>query len=458
MARFVQVQGPNSVKHHPLQGPEMILGRHPEVDLSLDAPEVSRRHARLSVEGDRYFLEDLGSINGTFVNSTRLQGRLELQERDQVRIGPYLLVFEASSALDTEPDVVIRAEVSAHTANLDLFKQDAASKLQVVLEIAQQLARSLDVEELLPRLLDHLLVLFRQADRGLILMREGEQLVVRASRTRQPLHGAGPVYSRSVVTRVLEEGLGIVAEDAGADERFRSTKTLNVLGIRSFVCVPFKAHDGQPMGVLQLDRFGVGSPFTPEDLHLLTAIALQASVVLENAALHADLLRQDRMKRELALARRIQEGFLAQEVPSAAAAHVELFAQVYPAQEVSGDFYDFFALDENRLAFSVADVSGKGMPAALFMIAVRTLGRHLALTAEHPAAVLQALNDALAVDNPTGMFVTMAFGILNWVTGEVVLSSGGHPPALVQRRQGKIEEIFVPRGRLLGFSRGPLPL
>jgi serine phosphatase RsbU (regulator of sigma subunit) len=455
MAKLILVQ-PGTPQAYTIDSREVVLGRQPDVDIRLDAREVSRRHARVFTEGSQFFIEDLGSSNGTYLNSTRLDGKAELHEQDQIRIGPYLLRFESSPMSDAE--VVIRASAAVHTANMDIFRMDASRKLQAVLEIAHQLARSLNLDEVLPRLLEHLLRLFPQADRGLILMLEGDQLVVRAMKSRRPDRMAGPAYSRSVVRRVLEERVGIVAEDAIADKRFNMTETLSALGIRSLLCVPFQAHDGRPLGVLQLDRFSFGAPFTPEDLHLLTAVALQASVVLENAALHMEMLEKERLKRDLALAREIQEGFLPQELAPLAGGRVDLHARVYPALDVSGDFYDYFPLDAHRLAFTVADVSGKGIPAAIFMTGVRTLARHLAVTAHSPAAVLQQLNDALAVDNPTAMFVTMLFGIYDVAAGEAVLASGGHPPALVRRRSGAVECIAAPVGRLLGFSRGPLPL
>ncbi len=456
MAKLIMVQGPNPGQQYALDDREMVVGRQPDVDLVLDSREVSRRHARIVPDGQRFFLEDLGSSNGTFLNSARLDGKMELHEQDQIRMGPYLFRFEIAPSSDAS--VIVSAQLSVHTANVDLFKLDAGRKLQTVLEIAHQLAHSLELNEILPKLLDHLLRLFPQTDRALILMLEGEHLVVRALKSRRPDRGAGPTYSRSVARRVLDEGIGIVAEDTLADQRFLTTQTLNNLGIRSFLCVPFKAHDGRPLGVLQLDRYGFGNPFTEEDLHLLTAISLQVSVVLENAGLHAELLEKERMKRDLALAREIQEGFLPQDFAPLSEGGLDLFAKVYAALEVSGDFYDFFPLENQRLAFAVADVSGKGIPAALFMTGVRTLARHLAPSGASPAEVLQQLNDSLAADNPTAMFVTMAFGIFDAKKGEVVLASAAHPPAVVRRAGGHTEELTLAPGRVLGFSPGPLAL
>jgi serine phosphatase RsbU (regulator of sigma subunit)/pSer/pThr/pTyr-binding forkhead associated (FHA) protein len=456
MARLVVVEGLLPRQEYELSGRELVLGRQPEVDVLLEAREVSRRHARITCSSGRFTLEDLDSSNGTQVNSAQLKGAVELQERDQIKIGPYTFRFEL--APPEEGPVLIRAETVATPSNTEIFKQDPSRKLQAVLEIANQLGGTLNLDELLPKLLDHLLRLFPQSDRALLLEREGDHLLVRAVRSRRTGQEEGPPYSRTVARRILEEGIGIVAEDAAHDTRFSITQTLNRLGIRSFLCAPLKSSSGRVLGILQVDRFGLGSPFTTEDLNLLTAIAMQAALLLEVSSLHGRLIEQERLKRDLVLARQIQEGFLPEGQPKLAAGPVELFARVYPASMVSGDFYDYFPLDDQRLAFAVADVSGKGIPAAVFLTAVRTLCRHLAQSATSPAHMLQQLNDSLAGDNPTAMFVTMLFGVYDVSTGQVHLASGGHPPALWRHADGTVTVAPGGPGRLLGFAKGPLPL
>jgi sigma-B regulation protein RsbU (phosphoserine phosphatase) len=120
--------------------------------------------------------------------------------------------------------------------------------------------------------------------------------------------------------------------------------------------------------------------------------------------------------------------------------------------------YDFIKLPDGRLAFFVGDVSGKGMPAALFMIAVRTLIRHLAVESQSPGEALTRLNAALAADNPSAMFVTLAHGIYHPGTGEIIMASGGHPAPLLRRASGKVEEVAMQAGRLLGYEGGNLDL
>src|SRR5206468_12248851 len=140
---------------------------------------------------------------------------------------------------------------------------------------------------------------------------------------------------------------------------------------------------------------------------------------------------------ELAMAREIQQGFLPTDFAVFPDQSFELFARIHPAREVSGDLYDFFPLSDGRLAFFVGDVSGKGMPAALFMIAVRTLCRHLGTAGDPPAATLARLNKALSADNPSSMFVTLLYGIYDPKSGEVVLASAGHPPPIRRPAEGE---------------------
>jgi serine phosphatase RsbU (regulator of sigma subunit) len=306
---------------------------------------------------------------------------------------------------------------------------------------------------LLGRLLEHLLRLFPQADRGMVILCEGDRLNVRAqlSRNKSEPQQEYP-YSRTIVGRALEEGVGLLSEDVGGDPNLVLSATMVSLNLRSFLCVPLLGWEGRRLGVLQLDCLRPGHVFRSEDLELLTAISLQVATVLENADLHARRLREERLHQELRLARDIQQSFLPADFALFDDGDPELFARVHPAREVSGDLYDFFRLPDGRLAFFLGDVSGKGMPAALFMIAVRTLIRHLAPTAGSPAELLRRLHTALVADNPTALFVTLAHGVYDRRDGSLVLATGGHPPPLLRRRDGRVAPVQVQPGAFLGSS------
>ncbi|HEV2948218.1 MAG TPA: SpoIIE family protein phosphatase [Gemmataceae bacterium] len=455
MAYLVTLKGPDTGRQFLLEQDVMVLGRQTDSGICLESQAVSRHHARILRVDSNFFVEDMGSSNGTYVNGARIRDRVPLTEKDTLQIGPYIFGLRVPPApVVADEGLVIRSQISASGSDLSLFVQDPARKLEVVLEIAQSLSRTLDLDVLLTKLLDHLMILFPQADQGIVLLCEGDRLVVRAQHNRRADDPTAVTYSRTVVKKALEDGVGILSEDVHADERFIPSATLTALGLRSLICVPLISQDGQRLGVLQLDRFRSGKSFSPEDLQLLTTIGLQVKVVLENASLHAELIREERLRQELALAREIQQGFLPTEFPEPDKVGYELFARVSPAREVSGDFYDFWQLDDGRLVFIVGDVSGKGMPAALFMVMVRTLCRHLGTAGDAPAPTLARLNKALSADNPSSMFVTLLYGIYDPKKGEAVLASAGHPPPILRPGEGDAELVELKRGPLLGVDMG----
>jgi len=460
MATLLTLQGPDSGRTFPVKVPCTVIGRQFDTDVCLAGKAVSRQHAQLLWRENQFCIEDLGSSNGTFVNGQRLNPHqpTPLGEADTLQIGPYLFALRVEDPTPAEPSYIVRESLNARSLNESVFGQDPAQKLQVVVEIAQHLSRTLDLEPLLDKLLDHVLRLLPQTDRGMVLLCEGDKLVVRAQKCRGEAEASEFPYSRTIVRKALDEGMGLLSEDVHADSRFQASQTLTRLDMRSLMCVPLLGHEGARLGVLQVDRFRRGAPFRVEDLQLLTAVGWQVSVALENAALHAERLREQRLHQELAMAREIQQGFLPQGLDGIASSTVELFAQVFPAREVAGDLYDFLRMADGRIAFYIGDVSGKGMPAALFMVAVHTLARHLAKEDCQPSRTLYKLNSALAADNPSGMFVTLGYGCYSPGSGAVVLSCAGHPSPLLRHADGRVEEISLPPGRLLGFDENDIKL
>ena len=117
------------------------------------------------------------------------------------------------------------------------------------------------------------------------------------------------------------------------------------------------------------------------------------------------------------------------------------YASMAPAKEVGGDFYDFFMVDEIHLAVVIADVSGKGVPAALFMVIAKTLIKNHAQAGEEPKDIFTNVNNQLNENNEVGMFVTGWIGILNIVTGHVVYSNAGHNCPVLLHKDGRVEWI-----------------
>jgi len=156
---------------------------------------------------------------------------------------------------------------------------------------------------------------------------------------------------------------------------------------------------------------------------------------------------RERIESELNIARDIQLGLLPMPLPREVAARVELQAAMQPAKEVGGDLYDYFTLPDGRLCFAIGDVSGKGVPAALFMAVTRTLIRATAESETDPALIVQRVNNRLSENNPNMMFVTLLLGVLDLATGELAWANAGHPPPAVVAADGTV--------RLLPGRSGP---
>jgi sigma-B regulation protein RsbU (phosphoserine phosphatase) len=184
-----------------------------------------------------------------------------------------------------------------------------------------------------------------------------------------------------------------------------------------------------------------------------TTVAKTLRQVRERREAARDRERLLLVERDLETAAEIQRAFLPGPAPAAAGRpECALHAAMVPARAVGGDFYDYFPLDDRRLALVVGDVAGKGVPAALLMVVARTLLRATAPREPNPAACLAAVNGQLVRDSPSGLFVTVFYGVLHADTGELLYSTGGHPPAYVLRGGGRVEPAEG-RGLLVGALR-----
>jgi sigma-B regulation protein RsbU (phosphoserine phosphatase) len=435
-----------------------VIGRDPAVEIILPSQLVSRRHARILAHDGQYLIEDLGSRNGVLINDERITGTRPLTDKDQIRITEFVLTLEKVPDNLVDDEAVVRQSVDATTISQDLCSLQSGPKLKVLLELSRLLSGAVEAETLFKQLLDHLLILFPAADRGVVVLCEKGRLLVEMERSRAKGLPSGFPISRTIIRKALDEGVGLLSEDIHSDERFSASATLQRVDSRTLLCVPLIGHDGRRLGAVQLASVRKDAPFAAEDLHLLTTIGMQVAMVLENLSLQEERVQQAQLRKELAMAREIQQSFLPTDFTPVPGGGYELFATVYPAREVSGDLYDFFPLDDGRLAFFVGDVSGKGMSAALFMVAVHALNRHLVLSSSSPAQTLTQLNTSLSRNNRTEMFVTLLHGIFDPRSGAVSLASAGHPRPLLHHRDGSITEVAMSTGRLLGVGEGNLEI
>ena len=211
-------------------------------------------------------------------------------------------------------------------------------------------------------------------------------------------------------------------------------------------------HAGRDLGVLVVARRHEDGAFNSNDFVVFRSAAEQSSFAIGNARIHREAHEKRAMENELQNAREVQRVLLPQENPVLAGFRIS--GTNLPARIISGDYYDYLELDENRFGVAIADVSGKGVPAGLLMAMCRSALRSVAREKSSPAEALAVVNRQLFPDIREDMFISMAYCILNQENGKAVIARAGHDPALLYRQEtGKVELLRSP-GLALGVDDG----
>ena len=257
-----------------------------------------------------------------------------------------------------------------------------------------------------------------------------------------------PLASDSPLVDLLRQsGVAQVITAAPASPHLPNDLTTQ-LTLSTVVLVPLIAH-GDLLGVL-LVTFTTPTAIRKDSIHLLTGIAYQAAVAVESKSLYDRKAAQERLAYELKLAHDIQVNLMPTCCPPLPADwQVAAFWQA--ATEVGGDFYDFIEVEPGQLGVVIADVSGKGMPAALYMVQTRSLLRAVAPGQLDPGVVLARLNQLLAPDTQGGMFVSLFYAIFDTHTGTLTYANAGHNPPLLVRANGQSERLRL-HGLVLGVQ------
>ena len=453
-----QTEGPDRGKVYPIDKDCVILGRHPSCDIVLEIGAVSRQHARIVRTGSGFFLEDLNSRNGTYLNGQRVHGRQPLKDGDQIRICDLVFAFfEAAPSQEGESTQVLgaawvddeerfrsgstimsRFDVTATGSRIQVNPE---AKLRALIEISQNLGKAISVDEVLDKILTSLFNVFTQADRGFIILVDPQtgKLVPRAVKTRRPEDREQLRISRTIVNSVIASKQAILSADVATDSRFDLSQSIVDFPIHSVMCVPLVSTDGKVLGVIQVDTRQRKARFTPEDLEVLVSAASQVAVSIENAILHDASMREELLRRELALAHKVQQGFLPSEPPDIP--EYAFFDYYDPAHEVGGDYYDYIPLPANRLALIMADVSGKGIAAALLMAKLSAEIKYCLASEASPQAALKRLNKVFCTDRWDDRFITLILVVLDPVTHHYWLVNAGHWPALLKKVTGEVRFV-----------------
>ncbi len=337
------------------------------------------------------------------------------------------------------------ATPTSHTLDL--------AAMQSLLDITRRLNAEVDPDAVLGTIVDSLVSIVR-ADRGFLMLRDDAgllQFTIARDKKGQPLEEKKFRVSTGVVDEVAASGETRLIDDAASSDAYNARMSIVSLSLRTILCVPLKTQHGV-IGVIYVDSNAITRRFTDDDVPLIEAFAAQAAATLERLRMQTMETERDRMAAQLEIAADIQKTFLPSTFP--AMDGVTGAVASVAALEVGGDFYDVVALPRGRTGFLVGDVSGKGVPGALFGARLMSDVRYQALLCDDVADTLTDVNDIVAERATRGMFVTMFYGVIDPATGEVEYANAGHLAPIIRKADGSLEEWAEPAGMPLGVMGG----
>lgn len=314
-----------------------------------------------------------------------------------------------------------------------------SSHLELLSKMSAHLAVTLNIEATIQKALS-LIVQFVSAEGGALFLmnKQGTSLTCKANAGPVDIRGITVKAGEGIVGQCVATNTSRIVKDVRQDPDFdQAIDDSTGFVTRSILCTPMTVHE-EKIGAIELvNKRDSDGLFSDADLLMLQTLASAAALAINNAHMAEDLVEQERVNRELELASEMQRGLLPGERP----APFPVCGINLPAYEMSGDFYDFFELEDGRIYFTLGDVSGKGIDAALLMSKTSSLFRCLGKTIFEPGVLLATINRELCETAIHGMFVTMICGLLDPATGEIHMANAGHEPPLIHSRNGLFRAI-----------------
>lgn len=468
MSRLIVESGNEEGMVYPLRQESVTIGRSASATIQVIDKRVSRHHVMLRRSRDAYVVEDLGSKNGSLLNGDPMVGRVKLKSGDRIQLGDTILVYERdpddmvalgdtskSSGVKMVPgemgqkleEVRIESSQPVVFATQALAREvlrDPFERIKVLYQVADSMRSELEIDELLKKIMDFLWTVLSPY-RGIILLRDERDNILEpvVVRCRDGIVEEITISS-SVVERCMSEQVAILVSDAPSDLRFCANESIIMGRIRSVICSPLVCK-GEVLGALYIDSQDPGQIYyTNDELELVTGVANQAAIAITNARLHRQALERQKLEKELEIARTIQVNLLPKTYPEVPG--VSFAAMSFPARKVGGDYYDFVPLEDGRIAIVIADVSGKGVPAAILTATIRASIRVEAHQPGSPpvSSVVSAINRWTCRDATNNMFVTMVYAVYDPQTSTIEYTNAGHCFPL----------LFKPNGNFLQLETG----
>ena len=413
----------------PISKSPFEIGRRETNDLRLAGSEVSRDHAEIAIDGNRFKLQDRNSRYGTYVNGEQVTERV-LVHGDKVRLGRTGGAEMVFLLADSQPPV----DRATTTAIGDL-RQIAA-----LLEGLRALGSGRVLDDVLSLVLDSEIEV-SGAERGFIMLAlETTELEFKMARGRghSTLSGGSFATSRKIPEEVFRTGEPRLVADLLDGDLANVHMGTVALGIRNVLCVPLRlvryvdkvenVGEERRIGVLYLDSKEKGSLLSGSTRAALETLATEAAVAIENARLYRETMEKARMEQEMRIAAEIQQALLPKAARSGS--YFRAAAASLPCRSIGGDFYDYVEMGNGALGFALGDVAGKGPPAALLSAMMQGIFAAQAATSDEPSQTIARVNLALCRRGIESRFVTLMYGVLDG-DGQMVYCNAGHNPPLI---------------------------
>jgi serine phosphatase RsbU (regulator of sigma subunit) len=417
----------------------ITLGRASDCTIPIRDKFLSRKHAEINFASGEWIVRDCGSVNGTLLNGTRLVSPTVLKPGDRIILGDSEVVFESTT---NEPiSQLIQLDSDSHAKNLAIPLRQAIDDSErgreragVLGSLAVEFIADRSMTELFDFILERVLSMLRPSRAALALLGpDGKNFNNVRVRRSDSAESTELFISKTLLNEVIVERNVVSFVETSQDDKLARAESIVRQQIRSAVCAPLVVGDAV-LGVLYLDFLANRGSVTPEDIRLIAQIARFAAVKLETTRLREEAIDKRMMEEELRTAYTIQKRLLPRELPSIDS---YVFAgNNKPCKTVSGDYYDVLVRPDGRIYFIIADVSGKGITAALVMSGLATAFSIFARTDPAPADLVRELNLMLTPKTSPSKFATLVAGVLDPSTGTVDFTNAGHVPPLVVTARG----------------------
>lgn len=420
-----------------LSNTTITLGRATDCTVPIKDRYLSRRHAEIAFASGEWIVRDCGSVNGTLLNGTKLNGFSALRPGDRIVLGDSEVIFEPGEETSSQSQL-IALDSNSHAKNLAIKAREAhvddSVRAGVVSALALELIEDRPMNDLFEFILDRVADIFKPSRAALALLAADGKTFSNVRLRRSDVNESLDLFiSRTLLAEVVEERNVVSFVDSVPDDKLARAESIVAQNIRCAVCAPLLVGDAV-LGVLYLDFQVNRGTVTHEDVRLIAQIARFAAVKLETTRLREEALAKAKLDEELRTAYVIQSRLLPTDLPV-----IDGYAFAgtnKPCRTVSGDYFDVLVRPDGRMYFIIADVSGKGVTAALVMASVATAFSIFTRTDPSPADLVREMNVTLAPKTAPTKFVTLVAGVLDPKTGTVEFANAGHVPPLVVSHAG----------------------